>query len=88
MNTIWKYTLQPRIDIEMPLGSKILEVREQNNDACMWVLVNPEMETTIRHFVVYGTGMEINTPLDELLYHGTVQLNEGQLVFHVFEILD
>lgn len=88
MNTIWKYTLQPRIDIEMPIGSRILEVREQDNNICMWVLVDTEIETTIRHFIVYGTGMEIREPWNMLSYHGTVQLNGGQLVFHVFEILD
>lgn len=83
MKTIWKFTLEPNCTLEMPIGAEILTVQEQNGHAQMWALVDPYAENEEREFAVYGTGHKI--PDSPGAYVGTFQLNEGTLVFHVFE---
>lgn len=83
-NTIWKYVLQPNIDIEMPVGAQILSVREQGNDICMWALVNPDAHKEKRIFMVFGTGHDV--PPVQMKFLGTAHLQSDGLVFHVFEL--
>lgn len=87
MLTVWKYELGlTELDvIAMPKNARILHVREQDETACIWALVDPqETELEARSFCVYGTGHRIPNRLGE--YIGTVHLMAGSLVFHVFEI--
>lgn len=83
MKTIWKYTLSAVSTIEMPMGAQLLTVHEQNNEVCMWALVDASQETEYRSFCVYGTGQEV--PKQPMLYIGTALLHSGTLVLHVFE---
>lgn len=83
-NSIWKYVLQPNIDIEMPVGAQILSVREQGNDICMWTLVSPDAPKEKRIFMVFGTGHDV--PPVQMKFLGTAHLQSGGLVFHVFEL--
>lgn len=84
MKTIWKYTLQPEIEIAIPVEAKILAVQEQHGEAQLWVLVNPQQPTQLRKFKSYGTGHKIPDEPGE--YIGTFQLKNMCLVFHVFEL--
>ena len=84
MKTIWKFTLSPKCEIEMPKYAKILSVETQHNEAQMWVLVNPKEEPETRCFRCYGTGHEMPDYPGE--YVGTFQINHGALVFHAFEV--
>ncbi|MGJ8680497.1 DUF7352 domain-containing protein [Paraglaciecola sp.] len=80
---IWKYTLTPAILIEIPKGAEILSVAEQNNEICLWALVDPNAELEAREFHVFGTGHNITIKGFDFI--GTALLENGSLVFHVFE---
>ena len=90
MQTIWKFELTTTDEqtIEIPLGAEFLTVQVQNNNPCIWALVDPSQPTEKRHIEIYGTGHRIHTDIGvERKYIGTYQLNGGSLVFHVFEYL-
>jgi len=87
MKTVWKYALNSDdvLSFDIPIGSEILSVQEQNGNPQMWVLVDPNeqvMET--RFFRLAGTGHSINSPIKSFI--GTFQLYGGELVCHLFEI--
>jgi hypothetical protein len=92
MLKIWKFRipLQDAIQIEMPKGAKVLAVQTQHQDArdvyngpYLWAMVNPEAAQEIRQFRLVRTGH----PIEEknLIYIGTFQLQDGEVVFHLFE---
>jgi hypothetical protein len=83
MNSIWKYGIAPRITLEIPQGGKVLCVQPQGNQPQMWVLVDTGQFKVSRTFRVYPTGGEFDGA--GLTYVGTFQVNDGALVFHVFE---
>lgn len=89
MKQIWKYTLAPVITLEMPIGAQVLSVREQGEDICMWALVNPDAEKEHRKFLAFGIGHNVperhEGPGLNLEYRGSAHLDNGALVFHVFE---
>ena len=86
--TIWKYKLtnSSRQTLFLPKGAKILTVQVQNIEVVLWVLVNPDNETEERIIIMFGTGNPIDTIFNEkIAYIGTFQINNGNLVYHVFE---
>lgn len=85
MNTIHKYALHLRnqTDIMMPENAVVLCTQVQYGIPCVWAMVNPESHLVQRSFVMYGTGHEIREPLGEFI--GTIQMDEGALILHVFE---
>ncbi|HDR9068177.1 TPA: hypothetical protein QDA90_003485 [Burkholderia vietnamiensis] len=84
MKTIWKYTLQPDIILEMPAGAEVLSVREQGDEINMWALVDPNAEKEERRFMGFGTGHDVPSAMFKK-FIGTAHLQGGSLVFHVFE---
>lgn len=82
--TIYKYSLLHTggNSVDMPQGAKILAVQSQQGVPTIWALVDVGQPTEKRTFLVVGTGHTIDG-LGE--YVGTVQLNEGRFVVHVFE---
>lgn len=87
MKTIWKYTIRPgRLTQEIPAGGKVLCVMEQFGEICAWVEVDPKAKKEKRHFDVYGTGHRIMEDMGQSrVYIGSVKLEGGALVFHVYE---
>lgn len=87
METIFKYQLNPIAEqvIEMPLGAEVLTVQVQNGNPCIWAKVNPKKRTVRHLFRIIGTGHQINAEFIGK-YIGTYQLDNGSLVFHVFQI--
>lgn len=87
MNVIYKYKLDPTWrKIDMPKCAKILHVGEQFNEVCIWAEVDTDNAMETRTFEVFGTGHQI--PYDigaSRNYVGTVMLDGGSLVFHVYE---
>lgn len=81
MKTIHKYTLTPFI--LMPKGAEILHIAHQEGLLTIWALVNPEKEEEERKFRIAGTGWNI---FDNEKHLSTYQ--DGELVWHVFEVLD
>ena len=82
---IWKFGIKI-VDwqrIKMPQGAKILDIQVQNSEVCMWALCDENAPRIDRGFAVYGTGHVVRNEPGE--YVATVQLGQGQLVFHVFD---
>lgn len=82
MHSIFKYKIEPIIELELPKGAEILTVGPQGSEIYLWAKVDPSAETEIRRFVGFGTGHDIPDKLD-LTYIGTTFF--GSLVFHIFE---
>lgn len=85
----YKLLVQDTQVLTLPRDARILTVRAQGEDICLWALVDTKVvRTTTRLFRLVGTGHEIALlAVHELVHLGTVMLREGALVFHVFEIL-
>lgn len=83
--TVWKYplTLETQPTVEMPVGAEILHVGEQYGRLCLWALVNTSAPTTPRRFLVAGTGHDV--PASRGRFIGTALMQDGGLVFHVWE---
>jgi hypothetical protein len=86
MSTIWKFSLQitDHQYVEMPSGARILCVQTQRDFPCLWVLVDPDAPRGRRGIGISGTGHPCLHDSDG--YIGTVQLDAGALVFHVFDL--
>ena len=87
MKVVWKYKLEidDEVIILMPKGTKVLTVQVQDGAPCIWAAVDPNEKKEMRKFRIAGTGH----PIDDTTvggYIGTVQLHDGRLVLHVFEI--
>ncbi len=87
MKSVWKFELPitDRFSIPMPVGARLLNVETQNEQPCLWALVDPAAEKEGRQFRLAGTGHPINNP-DELSYVGTCMMRGGGLVWHLFEV--
>lgn len=88
MKTIYKYqisAIEKNFRFKIPQGYQILNVQEQGNILSLWALQDTEQPLIDVHFRLYVTGGEIDEPLEQLAYIGTVQLDEGSFVAHLFE---
>lgn len=85
MKTVFKYTLAitDHQEITLPKGAQPLSVGIQNGHLMLWCLVDDQADLAMpRDVYVHGTGHKVDDiPLQ---YLGTVMLNGGALVFHVF----
>jgi hypothetical protein len=82
---IWKFPFQVAdiVTISMPIGADILSVQVQRDMPAIWAKVDPQAPVEGRQFRCFGTGQ----PLPDMAswsFLGTVQLFDGELVFHVF----
>ena len=84
---VFKYKMcwESECKIQLPMNAKVLDVKVQNGDLCMWCLVDPYIKVTERVFRVYGTGEEINYPIDSSLNFIKTFFSKT-FVFHVFEV--
>ncbi len=83
---IWKYKFRTtdEFTIDMPHGSRILDIQTQDYEPCMWAEVDNNYPLITRIFRIYGTGHELpNKPGD---YIKTYQEHDGGLIWHVYEI--
>jgi hypothetical protein len=91
MRTIWKYPVQQleTFTFKLPKGARILAVDVQLGRPQMWISVESTEPFEERKFFIAMTGQEIPQDLyGSSDYLGTFQLNEGDLVLHLFEVLD
>lgn len=88
MQAIWKTTLRVEDEqtVTMPLGFEILAVQMQHGAVCLWAIVHTAAIPEQRTIYMRGTGHQMNGK--EGRYLGTIQLQDGALIFHVFEALD
>lgn len=90
MITIYKYALAPKslathLAIETHEGAILRACHEQHNEICVWFEVDTDKPKELRRFEIYGTGHKITTPNEDRTFVGTVFLNRGEYVFHVYE---
>lgn len=88
MKVIYKYSLPVRekLEIELPIGAKIIRVEDVDGLFFLWAIVDTEMEKEIRYLEFYKTGQEIKTDLSDLVFLGTCKLFIMQeLCLYVFE---
>jgi len=84
---VFKYTLEITGNqrILLPIGYKILTIKMQNLTACMWCLVDEEVEKEVVHFEIFGTGQPIHSGMGvSSEYIGTFYEDCG-LVWHLFK---
>ncbi len=87
MNKILKYEVPLNaFTIDMPIGSVILTVQEQNNLPYIWVMGDSSNPTETRQFVVKLTGLSFDILSNNETYIGTFQLDGGLFVGHLFEL--
>lgn len=92
MKSVYKYTLTPNFEgmeiIKLPFGTKIIHADIQYGDVRIWALVDKNEKTIeTRIFRTYGTGQNIDEKL-KLKHIGSTIMNDGTLVWHVFEELN
>jgi hypothetical protein len=87
MKTIWKFPLEITDSqaIEMPACAYILDVQVQQDQLCLWALVDPGKDKELRVIRIYGTGHDLPDACESFDYIGTAQQGGGLLVWHVFE---
>lgn len=84
-----KYPFKPNdyIAFELPATARLLHVDVQNEQLCLWALVDLDQPTISRRVRMAGTGHQIKEPAESLRHVSTVLLSDGALVFHFFEVL-
>lgn len=88
MKRVYKYPLdiQDEVVVMMPKDARVLSVQVQNGRPCLWAAVDQnELTSEERWFRIAGTGHPIQ---DDVVdgFIGTIQMYDGRLVFHVFEM--
>jgi hypothetical protein len=87
MKTIWKYPIDEitdQIDLQIPEDSIFVAFQVQNEIPCIWMLVDPKKPLKNYRFYLFGTGHEINPIKIVEKPLGTVQLDDGSIVIHLF----
>ena len=83
--TVFKYSWPgsgDRAQFDMMPGAEVIHVDNQREQICLWVRGNPSSESVERRtFVLCGTGH----PAPGGPHVGTVLLQGGRYVFHIFE---
>lgn len=89
--TIWKFPIQVtnEFQLEMPRNSYIIHIDVQRSSPQLWAIVDPDNPIEQRKFYLIGTGALFSNDLwDKSVYVGTFQLHSGDIVLHLFEILE
>lgn len=89
MTTIWKKVLLPQTvqKVEVPKGAEILSVMGQHERVVIWFRCNPDNALETRAIAIIGTGHEA-PEASESRFIGTVLLENGNLVLHIFERIE
>lgn len=85
MRSVWKFpfSVSDWCEFPMPVGAKILHLAVQHGDPCLWAEVDSDAPTEMRTFRTYGTGHAMGYHNQH--YVGTYMVQDGALVFHVYE---
>jgi len=84
--SIWKFPLKfvMKQEVLMPQGAKLLHVGVQDNFICLWAEVDVNAVRTNRTIWTIATG-EGHLPESLWTHIGTVMLNDGNSVFHIYD---
>lgn len=83
MSQIFKYplALEPTQVLQLPIGARILTVKEQNDVPTIWAVVDQTEQLADVQVKIVATGEEFE--LDPWRYMSTVLMSNG-LVWHIF----
>ena len=85
MKRIYKYVISFHDLLPLPKGSKILSVVNQYELITVYALVDVDVkETQYFEFIVQGTGRNILFEPNNWIFLGTLFMDNGALVWHVF----
>lgn len=89
---IYKYPLivADRQTVSLPKDAEILSVQIQCDALRLWAIVDPDAEDEDRIIEINGTGFEMKDLSKEglsRLHINTVQVYNGAVVWHVFELI-
>lgn len=101
MITVYKYAIEPQSKqiketgvtivtgktkpVVLPVGAEIIDIRTQSNEPYFWALVDTSQTATeTRQFQIVPTGRAIENA-DFMVYRGSFHIDNGALVFHLFE---
>lgn len=92
--TIFKYPIkiEKNTTLELPKGAEVLtcQVDQKTETPCIWVKQERHLSGTLpeqRTFLLFGTGHDLpHEGAGELKYISTIQLHEGELILHLFEL--
>lgn len=89
MKAIWKFafTSTGEFSIDIPGGAEILCVHIHYGVSCLYVLLDTGNTVETRTFVVHGTGHPVSSS-ENKKYIGTYQESGGDLVWHLFELME
>lgn len=85
---IYKYPLRVTDTqyVGLPIGAKILKVANQNEELCLWAIVDVhEPKIQPRAIRIFGTGHVMPPRTNALTFIDTVLMSGGSLVWHIFE---
>lgn len=88
MKTIYKYKVRQEelVEVDLPQGARILTAQAQGMHIWLWAIVDTAVtEKEPRRIAVLKTGQEILMNTEVLIHIGSVQFDEGGLVYHIFE---
>lgn len=85
MKRVYKYEIEALdITIQMPAEAQILHVAEQHGTMQLWAQIDPDRPLYPRRFRTYGTGHDM--PDNPGKFAGTMLVQDGNYVFHVYEV--
>lgn len=81
---IWKYPFEiaDRFVLQLPQGARVLSVELQDEQPCLWAMVNAESTEELRRFALVGTGHLLPNGIST--YIATFQ--QPPFVWHLFEL--
>lgn len=86
IRTIHKYpiAIHDSKSVPMPRGAKIICCQAQFGQLSLWAEVDPSAPYEPVFIEVFGTGHPM--PEADRTYIGTVQMDEGFLIWHVYQL--
>lgn len=84
--TIWKFPLALAHSqiLTVPSGTVFIHADTQDGALCLWAMVNAEAVQGPVEVVIVGTGQTVPEGIDPLNFVGTVLMDGGAFVWHVF----
>ncbi|MBA7554495.1 hypothetical protein ES705_47116 [subsurface metagenome] len=83
----WAIPIEDHFTLELPKDAKILTVQTQRGIPQLWARVDSETQKEKRCFRLAGTGHPLGEDYLRIIdYIGTFQMENGLLMFHLFEI--
>lgn len=87
MITVHKFTLDCILVqyVEMPAGARVIAADNQDEELCVWAIVDTDRKPEKRVFYCMETGADASVAaLQTSMFVGTVLFDEGAYVVHVF----